>query len=100
MFKKLMLIPLVLVLAACDGDPNTSIPASEDISSQALSKTPGLEGCTLYKFKAKEFDRSLNIIKCDGKETVSTNQVQGSSKNPYQTTTIVVNGKKYSEVAE
>ena len=96
--KKLILIPLFFILTACSGEVNTTTPAIEDLSSQALSKTPGLEDCILYSFSKEQYDHRLNINRCDGKSTVSVNQVQKQGKTTIQTTTVMIDGKEYKPV--
>lgn len=94
--KRLLLIPIiVLALIACTDKPNTTQLGNKDISSDILSQTPGLEGCSLYTFKTSQYDHSLKIVRCPGVNTTSINQEVTQNKTTVQTTTVVIDGVEY-----
>lgn len=94
--KKLILIPLLFSLIACS-EPNVSDPGSEDISTQALAMTKGLEDCKLYNFKSDKFGHILNIIRCPN-STVSTNQAVPEGKTTRIQTVVTIDGVDYVAV--
>lgn len=96
MKSKLLLCCIIFGLAACT-DPNTTRPATVSVSSNALKLTKGLEDCSYYSFDPGEGQHKLNIIRCSGEDVVSVNQLQSSGKSTVQRTTVVIDGKTYTE---
>lgn len=95
--KTISILITIMFLTACTEDSNTNDSANEDISTIALQKTPGLEDCVLYTFQREKYTHRLNIVRCPGKETISTNKVVSSGKTKTQSTTVFINNKEYIE---
>lgn len=92
---KINLLVLSLLLVGCNSQPNLNNPATEEISSQALKKTEGLEDCKLYSFLLAENTNPIYIVRCPKTESDSINYMQQQGKTAVQKTVITIDGIEY-----
>lgn len=88
--KNIAIVLILLGLSACSNSPNTTQIGTESAATVILQKTPGLEGCSLYKFKVSEYDNSIHIVRCPGKESISVDHQYMQGKSQRQDTTILI----------
>lgn len=83
------------LLAGCNNPPNINNPATEELSSQALKKTKGLEDCNLYSFTMYENNLPIYIVRCPKVGTDNLNYMVQQGKSTVLQTVITINGVEY-----
>lgn len=88
--KKLIIVTIAsLFFVGCGNTSNIDTIGSESVSSDILSKTPGLEGCKLYSFPVSKYEKDINIVRCPSDTTSVTKQYKEGKTDVTETSVLI-----------